>query len=398
MLHIRDQFLRDVQFLQTEKPEIKGFFGLDNRAVQTGENFFANIPVVGKYLTLTGCENTVILNSSETEHRGRGSRKGRQFMTVKSKPLPVAGVKRRKYSREYVQENLELYAIMIPVLILIFLFCYLPLYGLLISFQNYQPGDPFLAFDGSIEWVGLKHFTKFISGKYFFRLIKNTFVLSFLNIAVGFWIPIIFALLLNEIHNLRFKKLIQTASYLPYFISSVVVAGMVLSFIEPNGLVNHLLGIFGVPPKAYAMEPKYFAFIYTFTNIWKSFGWNSILYISAISSIDPSLYESSRLDGANRFQNIWYMTLPSILPTISIMLVMAVGSVLASNTDLILLLYNPATYKTADVIGTYIYRDGLESGNFSFASAVGVFTATINFILVFAANWISNRLTNYGLW
>ena len=172
---------------------------------------------------------------------------------------------------------------------------------------------------------------------------------------------------------------------------------MVLSFIEPNGLVNHLLGIFGVPPKAYAMEPKYFAFIYTFTNIWKSFGWNSILYISAISSIDPSLYESSRLDGANRFQNIWYITLPSILPTISIMLVMAVGSVLASNTDLILLLYNPATYKTADVIGTYIYRDGLESGNFSFASAVGVFTATINFILVFAANWISNRLTNYGL-
>lgn len=306
--------------------------------------------------------------------------------------------KKPRYSKDHIKENVELYAIMLPVLIIIFIFCYIPLYGLLIAFQDYQPGDAFLSFTGEVHWVGLKHFIKFVTGKYFTRLMGNTFWLSFLNIAVGFWIPIIFAIILNELRNQRFKKLVQTASYLPYFISSVVVAGMVISFIDPSGLINNIVKLFGGEPKAYAMDPNYFAFIYTTTNIWKSFGWNSILYISAISAIDPALYESARIDGASRIQQIWYITLPSILPTIAVMLVLAVGGVLASNTELILLLYNPATYKTADVIGTYIYRDGIEGGNFSFSTAVGVFTSIINFILVFGANKISSKLTNYGLW
>ncbi|MEG0691455.1 MAG: ABC transporter permease subunit [Oscillospiraceae bacterium] len=305
---------------------------------------------------------------------------------------------KKKYSKDILKENLELYAIMLPVIILIFIFCYIPLYGLVIAFQNYVPGDPFLAFDGSTQWVGLKHFIKFINGKYFTRLLSNTFLLSFYNIAIGFWIPIVFALLINEIHKLKFKKFVQTASYLPYFISSVVVAGMVLSFIQPDGLINNILAMFGVERQAYNMNASYFPFIYTFTNIWKSFGWNSILYLSAMAAIDPALYESARLDGASRMQHIRYITIPCIMPTISIMLIMAVGGVLSSNTDLILLLYNPAVYQTADVIGTYIYRDGIENGNFSFASAVGVFTSVINFILVFIANKISNKLTNNGLW
>lgn len=306
--------------------------------------------------------------------------------------------KKKKYSKHLIKENIELYAIMLPVIVMIFIFCFMPLYGLLIAFQDYRPGDPFLAFDGSIEWVGLKHFIKFIDGKYFGRLTGNTFLLSLYNILFGFWIPIVFALLVNEISKMKFRKFVQTASYLPYFISSVVVAGMVISFTQPDGLVNNVMALFGVSRQAYNMDATYFPFIYTVTNIWKSFGWNSVLYLSAMAAIDPALYESARLDGANRLHQIRYITIPSIVPTISIMLIMAVGGVLSSNTDLILLLYNPAVYKTADVIGTYIYRDGILGGNFSFAAAVGVFTSIINFALVFVANKVSNKLTNSGLW
>ena len=209
--------------------------------------------------------------------------------------------------------------------------------------------------------------------------------------------PIVFALLLNEVRRLRFKKFVQTASYLPYFISSVVVAGMVLSFIDTSGIINKVITAFGGTAMPLNTSPTAFPVIYTITNIWKSFGWNSILYLSTMSSIDPALYESARLDGANRFKQMWYVTIPSILPTIAMMFIMAVGGILNSNTDLILLLYNTATYPTADVIGTYIYRVGLEDGKFSYTSAVGIFSSVINFVLVFLANAFSNKVTNYGL-
>ena len=250
---------------------------------------------------------------------------------------------------------------------------------------------------GNIRWVGLKHFVNFINGKYFVRLITNTILLSLYNLIFGFWVPIVFALLLNEVRHMKFKKFVQTASYLPYFISAVVVAGMVLSFIDMSGIVNKIIVLFGGTATPLNTSPSAFPVIYTITNVWKSFGWNSILYLSTMSSIDPALYESARLDGANRFKQMWYVTLPSILPTIAIMLIMAVGGILGSNTDLILLLYNTATYPTADVIGTYIYRVGLEGGQFSYTAAVGIFSSVINFALVFGANFISNKLTNYGL-
>lgn len=306
--------------------------------------------------------------------------------------------KKRKINRDLLHENLELYSIMLPVLAMIFIFCYIPMYGIVIAFQKYVPGRPFLSLDGSTKWVGLKYFKEFIQGKYFGRLMGNTIKLSLYNLLFGFPIPIIFALMLNEIHSVKAKKFFQTASYLPYFISMVVVAGLVVSFLETNGLINNIAVMFGGTRTAWRTNKQAFPVIYTITNVWKSFGFNSILYMSAITAIDTSLYESAKLDGATRLEQIWYITLPSIRPTIAIMLIMAVGGLMNSNTDLILLLYTSTTYETADVIGTYIYRVGIQGGKFSQTAAIGLFSTIINFILVFITNCLSNKISGTGLW
>ncbi|MDD6174185.1 MAG: ABC transporter permease subunit [Firmicutes bacterium] len=304
----------------------------------------------------------------------------------------------QKLTGSKAKEQYQLYLIMAPVLIHIFIFCYVPLYGILIAFQNYAPGAPFLAFDGSVQWVGLKWFREFITGRYFWRLMRNTVVMSLMNLVLGFPLPIIFALLLNEVKFPRYKKFVQTASYLPHCLSVVVVAGMVLSFVDTQGIINNVRAAVGMAPISFSVDPDYFWAIYTITSIWKSFGWNSILYLSAMSSIDICLYEAARLDGANRFKQMLYVTLPGILPTISLMLIFAVGGILSSNTELILLLYNPATYEKADVIGTYVYRDGLQGGRFSFGSAVGVFTNVINFALVYGANLFARKFGGNSVW
>ncbi len=312
--------------------------------------------------------------------------------------LQTGKPKKERYSRDLLKENAELYSIMLPTLILIFIFCYIPMYGVVIAFQDYGPGRPFLSFDGATRWVGLKHFTSFVNSRFFGRLMGNTLRLSLYSLVFGFWVPIVFALLLNEIRQMRLRKFFQTASYLPYFISMVVVAGLAISFLETNGLVNNIIAALGGTRNAWRTDKRAFPYIYTFIVIWKSFGFNSILYLSAITSIDTALYESARLDGAGRLKCVWYITLPSILPTIAIMLILAVGGLLNSNTDLILLLYSSATYETSDVIGTYIYRIGIQGGKFSQTAAIGLFATIINFFLVFGANRISNRLTNTGLW
>lgn len=297
-----------------------------------------------------------------------------------------------------VKENIELYSIMLPVLILIFIFCYIPMYGVIIAFQDYTPGMPFIAFDGSVKWVGLKHFVDFIQGKYFLRLTGNTILLSIYSLAFSFWIPIAFALLMNEIKFTKVKRVSQTISYMPYFISSVIVASMVLSFIRPDGIVNKIVELFGGTATDFSMTASAFPWIYTITNIWKTFGYSSILYMSTMASVDPELYEACKLDGGNRWSQMWHVTLPAIKPTIVITFVMAVGGILNSNTEMILLLYNTAVYETADVIGTYIYRDGLLNGHFSYSTAVGILLSVINFILLYIANKVSNKLTDFGLW
>lgn len=294
-----------------------------------------------------------------------------------------------------LKDNAELYSLMLPAIILIFIFCYIPMYGYLIAFQDYKAGSSFWGPD--TEWVGLKHFERFYNSVFFSRLMGNTLWLSFLNLAWGFWVPIVFALLLNEVHVMGYKKFVQTASYLPYFISMVVMCGMLISFISPSGIINKLIVALGGEAKSWRTIPSAFAEIYVLSNIWKSFGYNSILYMSVITSIDTSMYESARLDGANRLQQAIKITLPSIVPTIAIMLIMQVGSLLNANTEMILLLYVPATYEVADVIGTYIYREGLSGGQFSYTTAIGLIQAVINFALVFIANKVSDKLTGAGL-
>ena len=260
--------------------------------------------------------------------------------------------------------------------------------------QDYVPGSPFF---GS-EFVGLRWIVKFCKSVYFERLLVNTLRLSLLQLLFSFWVPIIFALFLNEVTNLRYKKFVQTCSYMPYFVSSVVVAGMAISFLDPNGLINNLLALFGGTPREFITDPDAFPAIYTVVTIWKDFGFASILYFSTLSSIDPSLYEAARIDGAGHMSQIWHITLPGLKAIIAIKLIMSVGAILSSNTDMILLLYNTATYRTADVIGTYVYRVGLGEGQFSYTTAVNLFMSIIGFTLTYLANRLSNYLTGSGLW
>ncbi len=316
---------------------------------------------------------------------------------MKKKAVTEAGkTGKPKYSKAILRENRQLYLLMLPVFILIAIFSYGPMFGIIIAFQDYWPGDPF--FGKGVHWVGLKNFTKFIQGEYFARLIKNTLVLSGLNLIFGFTMPIIFALLLDQVKRPHFKKFAQTASYMPYFISTVVVAGMVISFIDINGLVTKFLTLFGLPNINWRQEPSAFPSIYTFTNVWKTFGFNSILYMSTISSIDPGLYEAAKIDGADRFQQMWHITLSGLKPIIAIQLILQIGSILSTNSDLILLLYTPATYDVADVIGTYTYRLGIIGGEYSYTTAAGLFMSMIGFALTYFSNIVSNKLTGYGLW
>ncbi|NLB61478.1 MAG: sugar ABC transporter permease, partial [Clostridiales bacterium] len=255
----------------------------------------------------------------------------------------LTGIQKRTRKKTNVQSGLvreiiELWSMILPVLALIFVFSYIPIYGIMIAFQDYTPGVPIL-FSDRIKWTGIENFIRFFESPSFWRLIKNTVVLSGLNLIFGFWAPIVFALTLNEVRQPKFKKFTQTASYLPYFISNVVVAGMLLSFLDMDGIVNNITEALGGSRQAWRQNAGAFPAIYTLTNVWKGFGFNSILYLSSISSVDPALYESARLDGAKRFQLIRHITFPAILPTIAIMLIMQNGSILSANSDLILLLY-----------------------------------------------------------
>ena len=309
----------------------------------------------------------------------------------------VARAGKKRISRSDLIENIKLYLLASPVLIHIFIFCYIPMYGVLIAFQDYHPGDKLCSLTQS-HWVGLKHFINFVTDPYFSRLVGNTVWLNILCLVFGFAAPIIFALLLNEITCSWYKKFVQTASYMPHFISSVIVVGMVFTFVNGEGIVNDFLALFGVQRSSLLVEPKAFPAIFVTTSVWKSFGWGSILYLSNITSIDPGLYESARLDGANRGQRMWYITLPHLKNLILIQLIFSVGGLLSSSTDLILLLYNPAIYSTSDVIGTYVYRLGIEGGKFSQTTAINLFVTVINFALLFICNKITTKVADYGLW
>ena len=290
------------------------------------------------------------------------------------------------------------YYLAIPGLLYFLIFHYVPMGGALIAFKDISPFDGLSGFFDA-PWVGLKHFERFTSSVYFYNIIENTIIISGLKILFGFPAPIIFALLLNEILRTNFKRIIQTISYLPHFISWVVTAGMITALLATSGglLTESINSITGSKIN-FLGNKDYFVGILVTSHVWKTIGWSSIIYLAAMSSIDPALYESARMDGANRLQMAWYITIPSISLVIVIMFLLEIGNLLEAGFEQIVLLYSPSVYKVADIIDTFVYREGLLALKYSFASAVGLFKAVIAFFLLYLANKMANRLGHTGLW
>ncbi|MEK5252261.1 ABC transporter permease subunit [Paenibacillus sp. FSL F4-0125] len=289
-----------------------------------------------------------------------------------------------------------LYLLLIPFLAWYIIFAYKPMYGLQIAFKDFSV---YKGIEAS-PWVGFEHFETFFKSPYFWRLLKNTVLLSLYQLLFAFPAPIILALLFNELKNGVFKATVQTFTYLPHFISVVVVAGIVTNFLAPsNGIVNILIEMMGGEKQYFLTNPDYFRTIFIGSmDIWKEAGFGTIIYIAALSGVNPALYEAAVIDGANKWKQMWHITLPAIIPTIAIMLVMKVGSMLEVGYEAIILLYQPATYETADVINTYVYRSGLQDARYDLATAVELFNAVVGFILVVFANKMSKKLTETGLW
>ena len=285
------------------------------------------------------------------------------------------------------------YLMVLPILILLILFCYKPMYGILIAFKRYRPSLGIM----ESKWVGLKYFRQFFRDPYCWRLFRNTLSISFLNLLFGFPAPIIFALLLNEVRVKKFKKTVQTISYMPHFISMVVVCGMITSFCASDGLFNNIIELFGGERSNLLMNKNLFYPIYIVSDIWKNLGWDSIIYLAALSGIDQEQYEAAKIDGANRLQQMFHITLPGIMPTVSMLLVLRIGSLLSVGYEKIILLYQPTTYEVADVISSYVYRRGLQSGEFSYGTAVGLFNSIVNIILLLTANKVSKKMGQSGL-
>ncbi|RKN74939.1 sugar ABC transporter permease [Paenibacillus ginsengarvi] len=309
--------------------------------------------------------------------------------------LPSRGKSWSQRLRKTIKRDKYLYLLILPVVAYYVVFHYVPMYGIIIAFKKFQPLKGIL---GS-AWVGFRYFEDFFSAPYFWRLIKNTLLLSFYSLIWGFPAPILFALLLNEVRHKVFKKLVQTVSYLPHFISIVVIAGMVVSFTGlREGIINHALVLLGFQPINFMAEPGWFRTIFVGSGIWQGFGWGSIIYLAAIAGIDPQLYEAAEMDGAGRWKRMWHITLPSLIPTIVIMFIMQMGSLMDIGVEKVLLLSNPLTYDTSDVISTFVYRRGVLSQDYSFATAVGLFNNVINLILLVSVNALSRRLSQSSLW
>jgi putative aldouronate transport system permease protein len=311
---------------------------------------------------------------------------------AKRQKLPGRLTVREKIVKDF-KTNWGLLFMFFPVLIYYGMFYYAPMYGLQIAFKNYT------MFEGiqKSPWAGLEHFKNFFSSLYFSRLIRNTFVISLMDIVLGFPVPVIFALILNELRCVFFKRTVQTISYMPHFISTVVIAGMIIDFCSRGGIINIILGAFGIGPIVFLTEAKWFPWVYVLSGIWQQFGWSSIVYLGALTAIDPQLYEAASIDGAGLWSKLVHITLASLLPTIMIMLILRMGHAFSIGSEKILLLYNGATYETADVISTYVYRKGLQEANYSFSAAVGFFNSVVNFVMLIVFNRISKRSTEVGL-
>lgn len=288
-----------------------------------------------------------------------------------------------------------LYVMILPVILYYLIYHYYPMYGLIISLFDYMPSKGIFGSD----FVGLKHFKAFLGDPYFFRTMRNTLSINLLLLLFGFPLPILFAILLNEMRSKKFRKVTQTITYMPHFISTVVICAIMLDFCKSSGLISSIFcAVTGQEPVNLFSKSALFQPLYVLMCIWQELGWDSIIYFAAISGIDQSLYEAAEIDGAGRFKKILHVTIPGIAPTIVILLIMRIGNMMTLGWDKILLLYNPMIYEKADVISTYVYRIGLTNFEYSFATAVGFFNSSINFILLLLANGISRKINDSSLW
>lgn len=307
----------------------------------------------------------------------------------------IKRINNKKKSIVFTSDDIMLYLILAPFILWYILFAYKPMYGILIAFQNHSL---FKGISGS-DWIGLENFKTFLTSPYFYTTLKNTIVLNIWSLCLEFPFAIFFALMLNDIRKKLFKTIVQTSSFIPYFISIVVACGITINMLSPStGIVNLLLSRFGFEKVYFMAKAEYFPPIFTLLNIWKIAGFNAIIYIAALTGIDPTLYEAAKIDGAGKIAQLFSITLPSITPTIVVMLVLKIGNMLNVSYETILLLYQPATYSTSDVISTYVYRTGMVLQDFGLSTAVGLFNAILGCFLVYFANKAAKKITETSLW
>ncbi len=308
--------------------------------------------------------------------------------------VPIITTPKRSLVLKALKKDWQLYSLLVLPIIYLVIFKYIPMIGNIIAFRRFIPG-------GNIfgeEWVGLHYFQMFVGDAAFWQVFKNTLITSSLTLLFCFPAPIIIALLLNEIKSKRFKKFVQTASYLPHFLSVVIISGMILQLTSTSGAINSLIQLFGGKPILFMQDPHWFRPVYVASEVWQTMGWGAILYLAALTNIDDSLYEAAKIDGANRWKQTIHITIPGIMPTVITLLILNIGNLMAVGFEKILLIYNPLNFETSDVISTYLFRIGLQSSNFSYATAIGLFESIIGLTLVFSANFLSKKFTDNGLW
>ena len=303
--------------------------------------------------------------------------------------------KRRKATLKLMRQNYQLYIFLIPAIVFIVLFMYTPLYGLQIAFKNYRGGEGIW---GS-AWVGFKWFNQFFSTPRCWEIVKNTLTISVYSLVAGFPLPICLAIILNYVKNLRFKKFAQTVTYMPYFISTVVLVDMMNLFVSPSsGFINTIIKSFGGEPVYFMGMSSLFPHMYVWSGIWQSMGYSSIIYIAALSGVSPELHESAVIDGANILQRIWHIDIPTIMPTMIILLIMSCGNIMNVGYEKVYLMQNDLIADVSEIISTYVYKIGLTNNQFSFSTAIGLMNNVINFVILVAANKLANKLFGSGLW
>lgn len=315
-------------------------------------------------------------------------------MTVATAEKDELRLRRRKSRLRYIRENYPLYLMILPAIVFVFVFAYVPMYGIQIAFRDFKVRDGYW---GS-EWVGLEHIIRFVTSSNFWQLIRNTIGISLYSLAVGFPVPIILSVMLNELRSNKLRRTAQMIFYAPHFLSSVAVCGIVVLFTQrETGIINLLIMMFGGEGVEFLAKPEWFKTIYVISGIWQNMGWGTIIYMAALSSVDPGIVEAATIDGANRLQKIWYIDIQTIKPTIVILLIMNCGSMLSVGSDKILLLQNTLNMSASDVISTYVYRLGIEGGQFSYTTAVGLFNTVVNLMILLIVNKTADRLSGSSL-